>query len=119
MSTITQVLEELMKQEGALCVALVDSSSGMMLGHAGGGINMEVAAAANTEVVRAKLKAMRALGMNDKIEDILITLGKQYHILHPLSNKEGVFLYGVFDRQHANLALARLKAKEVEKDLTV
>ena len=118
MSTITQTLEELMKQEGALCVALVDSSSGMMLGHAGGGINMEVAAAANTEVVRAKLKAMRALGMNDKIEDILITLGKQYHILHPLSNKEDVFLYGVFDRQHANLALARLKAKEVEKDLT-
>jgi len=61
---------------------------------------------------------MRALGLNDKIEDILITLGKQYHILRPLSAKEGVFLYGVFDRHRANLALARLKLQEVEKDLS-
>ena len=40
-----------------------------------------------------------------------------YHIIRPLTNKENIFLYGVFDRQHANLALARLKAQEVEKDL--
>lgn len=118
MATIKQSLDELMKLDGILCIAVVDSGSGMLLGSAGSGINIEVAAAANTEVVRAKLKAMRALGLNDKIEDILITLGKQYHILRPLSAKEGVFLYGVFDRQHANLALARLKAQEVEKDLT-
>ena len=118
MATIKQSLDELMKLDGILCIAIVDSGSGMLLGSAGGGINIEVAAAANTEVVRAKLKAMRALGLNDKIEDILITLGKQYHILRPHSAKEGVFLYGVFDRQHANLALARLKAQEVEKDLT-
>ena len=49
----------------------------------------------------------RTLGLNDKIEDILVTLGKQYHITSPLRNKEGIFLYGVFDRAHANLALAR------------
>ena len=109
MATIKQSLDELMKLDGILCIAVVDSGSG---------INIEVAAAANTEVVRAKLKAMRALGLNDKIEDILITLGKQYHILRPLSAKEGVFLYGVFDRHRANLALARLKLQEVEKDLS-
>ena len=118
MATIKQSLDELMKLDGILCIAVVDSGSGMLLGSAGSGINIEVAAAANTEVVRAKLKAMRALGLNDKIEDILITLGKQYHILRPLSAKEGVFLYGVFDRHRANLALARLKLQEVEKDLS-
>lgn len=85
MATIKQSLDELMKLDGILCIAIVDSGSGMLLGSAGGGINIEVAAAANTEVVRAKLKAMRALGLNDKIEDILITLGKQYpHPAPPL-----------------------------------
>ena len=117
MSTIKQALDELMKQDGILCVAVVDSSNGMTLGQAGSGINVEVAAVVNTEIVRAKVKAMRTLGLNDKIEDILITLGKQYHIICPLTNKENIFLYGVFDRQHVNLALARLKAQEVEKDL--
>ena len=118
MTTIKQALDELMKLDGILCVAVVDANSGMVLGSAGSGINIEVAAAVNTEIVRAKLKAIRTLGLNDKIEDILVTLGKQYHITSPLRNKEGVFLYGVFDRAHANLALARLKAHEVEKDLT-
>ena len=52
-----------------------------------------MAAAGNTEVVRDKLKTMRRLGLNDVIDDILITLGKQYHIIRPVSRKEGVFVY--------------------------
>ena len=104
--------------DGALCAALVDSSSGMILGQIGSGVDLEVAAAANTEVVRAKMKAMRQLGLNDVIEDILITLGKQYHLLRPLAQKEGVFIYFVLDKAKSNLALARRKLQEVEKDIT-
>ena len=63
-----------MKLDGILCVAVVDANSDMVLGSAGSGINIEVAAAVNTEIVRAKLKAIRTLGLNDKIEDILVTL---------------------------------------------
>ena len=51
-----------MKLDGILCVAVVDANSGMVLGSAGSGINIEVAAAVNTEIVRAKLKAIRTLG---------------------------------------------------------
>ena len=112
-------MQELISCDGAMCAALVDSSSGMILGQIGSGVDLEVAAAGNTEVVRAKMKTMRALGISDIIEDILITLGKQYHIIRPMARKEGLFIYLVLDKAKSNLALARRKAQEVEKDLMV
>jgi len=115
LASIKQTLEDILTIEGAMCAAVVDSSSGMILGTAGSGVDMEIAAAGNTEVVRAKLKTMRALGLNDVIEDMLITLGKQYHIIRPSGSQEGVFLYVVLDKQRANLALARRKTQEVDK----
>ena len=117
MTTIKQVLDELMTVDGAMCTAIVDSGSGMILGAAGSGVDMEVAAAGNTEVVRSKMKTMRALGLNDVIDDILITLGKQYHIIRPSSRKEGVFIYFVLDKNKSNLAMARRKVQDVDKDL--
>jgi hypothetical protein len=119
MANIKQSLDELLTADGAMCAAVVDSTSGMMLGSAGAGLDLEVAAAGNTEVVRAKLKVMRQLGLNDVIDDILITLGKQYHIIRPVSRKEGTFIYFVLDKSKSNLALARRKAQDVERELTV
>src|SRR4051812_36134282 len=118
MATIRQSLDELMTCDGAMCCALVDSDSGMMLGSAGSGLDLEVAAAGNTEVMRAKRKTMKALGLDDKIDDILITLGKQYHLIRPTSQQEGIFLYFVLDKSRSNLALARRKMQEVDKTLT-
>lgn len=111
-------LKKLLEVDGAMAVALVDSASGMMLGSAGGGVDLDVAAAGNTEVVRAKLKTMKSLGLNDKIDDILITLGKQYHIIRLISSKPGLFLYFVLDRNKANLALARRACADVEPELS-
>ena len=119
MTSINQSMQELLSIDGAMCAALVDSSSGMILGQLGSGVDLEIAAAGNTEVVRAKLKTMRALGITDAIEDILITLGKQHHIIRPMARKEGLFLYIVLDKAKSNLALARRKVLDVEKDLEV
>jgi len=65
---------------------------------------------------------MESLGLDDTIEDILITLGKQYHLIRLLKNsrdEHGLFLYLVLDRQRANLALARHNLKRLEGELSV
>ena len=114
MASVNDSLSTLMAIDGALCCALVDSGSGMILGQAGSGVDMELAAAGNTEVVRAKLRTMSSLKLNDSIDDILITLGKQYHIIRPSVASSGLFFYVVLDKARANLALARRKVQDVE-----
>jgi len=106
---------------GFIGAAVVDADSGMMLASIGGGalLDMEVAGAANTEVVKAKLRAMEALGLDDAIEDILITLGKQYHLIRPLAKQPTTFIYVAVDRKTANLALARSQTKAVESTLKI
>lgn len=118
MANLNESLEQLMTADAALCAALVDSSSGMLLGNIGSGLDMELAAAGNTEVVRAKYKTMALLGLKDSIDDILITLGMQYHIIRPVANQAGLFLYLVLDKK-ANLALARRKMQEIEQKLEI
>lgn len=121
MSNVKDSLEKAAKIDGAIAVALVDYKSGMTLGVLGGGpqFNIEVAASANTEVVRSKMKAMAGLGLKDKIEDILITLSSQYHLIRMLDKQPGLFLYLALSRDSANLGLARMKLAEVEKNLEI
>ena len=121
---IEAALKEAMNIDGALGASLVDWESGMSLGAIGGGkyLDLDVAAAGNTEVIRAKMRTMESLRLDDSIEDILITLTKQYHLIRLLKNsrnEQGLFLYLVLDRQKANLALARHSLKRIEGDITL
>jgi predicted regulator of Ras-like GTPase activity (Roadblock/LC7/MglB family) len=119
MAGLKESMSEVMSVDGAMAVAVVDSNSGMMLGSEGSGVDLDVAAAGNTEVVRAKMKTMKALKLNDEIEDILISLGRQYHIIRPVASKPGLFFYVVLDRNKANLAMARRKVLDVENGLVI
>lgn len=121
---IETALKEALSIEGALGAALVDWDSGMPLGTLGGGkyLDLDLAAAGNTEVVKAKMRTLESLRLNDQVEDILITLTKQYHLIRLLKNTAGaqvLFFYLVLDRQKANLALARHHLRRIEGEIAV
>lgn len=117
---INTALKEMMSIEGALGAALVDYETGMCLGTMGGDdLDLELAAAGSTEVVRAKAQTLAALGLDDQIEDMLISLTRQYHVIRPASRDIPVFLYLVLDRERANLALARHHLRRVEGELVI
>src|SRR3989441_11255100 len=118
---LQEALDEAMEIDGALGVALVDGASGLTLGVAGGsaGLNVELAAAGAADFVQAKLRVMAALGTKDTLEDVMITLGKQYHLIRFVGSELKVFLYLVLDREGANLGMARHRLAAIGRGLMV
>ena len=116
---ISSTLASLMKINGAMGACIVDYTSGMSLGAVGGGVDLDLAAAGNSEVVEAKMKTMKSLGIEGRIEDILITLDDQFHVIRPTSNHDGLFIYLVLDREVANSALARRSVLALEELLSL
>lgn len=113
MNNVQDVLASLQSIDGFIAAALVDSDSGMAAGTiGGGGFDIDVAAAMNSDVYRAKRRAMQALNLGDGLKDILITLETQYHLICPLASRPGIFFYLALNRDRANLALARIKLNE-------
>lgn len=68
------------------------------------------------------MRTMQSLNLNDTIEDILITLSKQYHLIRLLGSADGaqgLLLYLALDRTKANLALARHHLRRIQADLDI
>lgn len=119
MANVKDSLDLLMEIDGALGCCIVDYESGMVLGQDGGGVDLELAAAGNSEVVKAKMKTMKSLGISGHIEDILITLEKHFHIIRPTASHKGLFIYLVLDKQKSNLAMARRKVLAIEDTISI
>lgn len=56
--------------------------------------------AGNSDVVRAKLRTMTNLGIDDTIDDILIRLGEQVHLIKMLARTCGKGLFVDSVRMH-------------------
>jgi|SRR5687767_7114708 predicted regulator of Ras-like GTPase activity (Roadblock/LC7/MglB family) len=111
-------LSPLAEIAGFIGACVVDSETGMVMAiESRGLLDLELAAAGNTEVVRAKRRTIAALKMKDEIEDILISLKHQYHLIRLLKSNDRVFIYVALDRRVGNLALARMTIQRVEESL--
>jgi predicted regulator of Ras-like GTPase activity (Roadblock/LC7/MglB family) len=112
--SLDAVLKKLLSFDGAMAVAVVDSHSGMTLGHAGSGIDIDLAAAGASGILRARLASVKALGGDEKIDDVLISLTSQVQIIHPLPSNPSIFTYLIGDKTKSSLAMARYKAAEAD-----
>lgn len=93
---------------GVIATAAVDLESGMTLAAKSnrGDFDLAVASAYNSELVKQKLKIMKALKLNVNLEDMLLTLTDQYHLIKLLPGGMS-FLYLAVDRGSTNLAILR------------
>ncbi len=91
-----------------VAVAVVETETGMPLAHHSNlaTFDAETAAAYNTEVIKQKLKAIQALKLNQVVQDILLTLTDQLHLLK-LSPTGDKFIYLAVNSKDTNLAQAR------------
>lgn len=121
MQNLDQLMSSLQSVKGFIGAAVANATSGMTMMTAGGTANfdIEVAAAANAEVIKAKIEAMDALGFTGKehIEDILTTLDSQYHLIRLYKKDPSIFIYLALDKASANLALARRTLLRAEESL--
>ncbi len=92
---------------GFIAASLVDLDSGMTLGLKSVRPDFDLAAASayNSEMVKQKLKTMKALNLKTHLEDMLLTLGDQIHLIRMVG--PGTFIYLAADRAGSNLAIVR------------
>jgi predicted regulator of Ras-like GTPase activity (Roadblock/LC7/MglB family) len=118
--SVKEALDEILNIDGAIGAAIVDYESGMTLGTDGGrDLDMELAGAGNTEVVRSKKNIIHDLGIDERIEDLLISLESQYHLIRMCERHEDIFIYTVINRSQGNLGLARRKIDKIDKRLAL
>ena len=105
---LQEVLERIQQDaNGFIAASLVDLDSGMTLAVKSirADFDLTAASAYNSELVKQKLKIMRTLGMTGTIEDMMITLTDQIHLVKLIGS--GTFLYLAVDRRQSNLAIVR------------
>lgn len=92
---------------GFMAASLVDVDSGMTLGLKSNRPEFDLAAASayNSEMVKQKLKIMKALNLKTHLEDMLLTLGDQIHVIKMVGTS--TFIYLAVDRSQCNLAIVR------------
>ncbi len=103
---------------GFIAASLVDMDSGMTLAVRSNrpDFDLGVASAYNSELVKQKLKIMKALSLKTTLDDIILTLGDQIHFIKIVSPT--VFIYLAADRSATNIAIVRTVVLKHSKTVT-
>ncbi|WP_318210152.1 MULTISPECIES: hypothetical protein [unclassified Streptomyces] len=129
MPGIDECLLEAMALPGARGASLVDWTSGLALGTAGDSPvgDHETTAAETAELARAAAEfdsfaaAEETPGGEPPVEDLIVTTRAGYHVLRfvETSFDSSVFLHLWLDRDTGNLALARLRLRDLAERLVL
>jgi hypothetical protein len=103
---------------GFIAASLVDLESGMTLAVKTSRTDFDLTAASayNSELVKQKLKIMTTLGLTGSIEDMIITLTDQIHLIKLVNPT--TFLYMAVDKAQSNLAIVRTSVNKYANALT-
>ncbi|HEY0253817.1 MAG TPA: DUF4388 domain-containing protein, partial [Kofleriaceae bacterium] len=109
-------LAPLRELEGCTAACLVDTESGVVLGSeiAVADIELQTAAAGYAELFRRERATVEKLALDDHLEDVLITLDREYHILRAIAVRPSLCIYVVIDRRVGNLGMARFALAAAE-----
>lgn len=116
---LQEVLDKLaVDASGFIAASLVDLDSGMTLAvkSARSDFDLTAASAYNSELVKQKLKIMRTLGLTGTIEDMMISLTDQIHLVKLIG--PSTFLYLAVDKKQSNLAIVRASVNKHVNGLT-
>jgi hypothetical protein len=119
-SRARHALAGMLALEGLLGCAVADAGSGLVLAREsrdGPPFDLDLAAATAAQVLRAHRQAARSMGLAEPVDEIITSAGTRQQIIRGLAHRPELFLLALFDKRHANLALARFQMMEVERQL--
>ena len=115
---LNEILEKIHKDaSGFIAASLVDLESGMTLAvrTVRSDFDLTAASAYNSELVKQKLKIMGSLNLSGGIDDMIISLTEQIHLIKLVG--PSTFLYLAVDKSQSNLAIVRNAVNKHVKSL--
>jgi predicted regulator of Ras-like GTPase activity (Roadblock/LC7/MglB family) len=115
-----QALAILLKLDGLIGCAIVDGATGFVMAHEARPdhpIDMELAAAAAAQVLRAHRESARSMGLIDGVDEVITTAGARHVLIRALQRHADLFVVALLEKHRTNLALARFQLLEVERSL--
>jgi hypothetical protein len=105
---------------GFLGACLFDGDTGLMLtSQGGGGVDLEAAAMLGNEALKAQVALGEGLRLGDSVDEVVTIFGQRIHLVRPLNNVPGTYLFVMLDRSKAKLGMARLQVRALEQSLTL
>lgn len=118
---VQRTIDQLMLIEGLVGCCVADGGTGMVLGQACQedveDLDLDLAAATATEVLKAHRRAARDMGCGDRVDEVIVTHGRRHQVIRTVTAHADLFVLAVLDKQRTNLALARFKIMDAEKSL--
>lgn len=119
-ASASAALSGMLALEGLIGCAVVDSTTGLVLAremHDEPVVDMDLVAAACTQVLHAHRQAARSMGLGDQIDEVMTSAGPRQHVIRTVSRHPDLVLVALLDKHRTNLALVRFHLMEAERGM--